>query len=258
MNRKKTDKHTTSIVRASWFFGFLVGALPSANAQVTMADIEASKATEVWEPVPKKVNTPKNAAPSDAIVLFDGNNLDAWQDHHGNSAKWQVIANTIEVVPGAGDMSTKAAFCDIQLHLEFQTADEPNKTGQGKANSGVYIQGRYEIQILDNHQNTTYVNGQVGAVYKQHIPLVNASRPAGEWQTYDIIFKAPVFEQDKLVSPAYVSVLHNGVLIQNHVEIKGQTQWIGAPQYYPHGCAPLRLQDHGSPNRFRNIWVREL
>lgn len=227
-------------------------------AQATPEMIEESKKTEVWEPVPKKVATPLNRAPSDAIVLFDGNGLEAWQHSNGQDAKWDTTPFAFAVAPGTGDIQSKQSFCDVQLHLEFNPAIEPNKDGQNKANSGVFLQSRYEVQILDNYTNATYPNGQVGSIYKHTIPLVNPSRPAGEWQSYDIIFKAPRFDNDKLFSPAYLTVLLNGVLVQNHVELRGQTEWIGPSKYYPHGCLPIKLQDHGSPNRFRNIWVREL
>ncbi|MGQ8366104.1 3-keto-disaccharide hydrolase [Glaciecola sp. 1036] len=230
----------------------------SAVAQVTQDMVEASRKTEVWEPVPPKVETLPGNPPSDAVVLLSGDSLDAWESGNGEAAKWDVNAYAMTVKPGAGDIQTKQEFCDVQLHLEFNPAIENDKTDQAKANSGVFLQGRYEVQILDNYTNKTYANGQVGAVYKQHIPLANPSRPAGEWQYYDIIFTAPKFDGEALKSPAYVTVLLNGVLVQNHVEIQGTTEWIGAPSYKAHGCAPIKLQDHGSPNRFRNIWVREL
>lgn len=227
-------------------------------AQATPEMIAESKKTEVWEPVPQKIETPLNQAPSDAIILFDGNGLDSWEGNKGQPAKWDSTPFAFTVAPGTGDIQTKQSFCDVQLHLEFNTAIEAQKDGQNKANSGVFLQSKYEVQILDNYTNPTYPNGQVGSIYKHTIPLVNPSRPAGEWQSYDIIFKAPRFDDDKLVSPAYLTVLLNGVLVQNHVELRGQTEWIGPPKYHSHGCLPIKLQDHGSPNRFRNMWVREL
>jgi hypothetical protein len=238
----------------------VVGLLMNINAfaQATPEMIAESKKTEVWEPVPQKIEAPENQAPSDAIILFDGNGLDSWQSIDGEPAKWETSPFAMTVKPGSGDILSKKAFCDVQLHLEFNTAIEPEKTSQNKANSGVFLQSRYEVQILDNYTNTTYPNGQVASIYKQSIPLVNPSRPAGEWQSYDIIFKAPRFEGERLISPAYLTVLLNGVLVQNHVELAGQTEWIGKPKYHAHGCLPIKLQDHGSPNRFRNIWVREL
>jgi hypothetical protein len=249
---------TSSSTRNTLVIFAMLTVSQASIAQVTQAQIEESKKTEVWEPVPDKVEAKPGQAPSDAIVLFDGTGTDKWEDKNGDPIKWKSDAYALEVTPGTGYVHTKQSFCDVQLHLEFNTASEPEKSGQNSANSGVFLQSRYEVQILDNYTNTTYPNGQVGAVYKQHIPLVNPSRPPGEWQTYDIIFKAPIFKDDKLVSPAYITVLLNGVLVQNHIEIQGQTEWIGAPKYYPHGCLPIKLQDHGSPNRFRNIWVRPL
>jgi hypothetical protein len=222
------------------------------------ARYKESQKTEAWKPVPQKVETPQDAAPSDAIVLFDGNGLSAWVDKDGNPAKWESTPYAMTVTPGLGDVMTQQSFCDAQLHIEWRTAREDEKDGQNKANSGVFLQSRYEVQMLDSYTNETYVNGQASSIYKQFIPLVNASRPAQEWQTYDIIFKAPRFKDNELVSPAYMTVLHNGVLVHNHVELKGQTEWIGEPKYYPHGCLPIKLQDHGSANSFRNIWIREL
>jgi len=228
------------------------------NQDDAEARYKESQKTEVWAPVPKKVEAPVGQAPSDAIVLFDGTNLDGWEDSDGNPIKWELSPYAMTVKPGTGDIATKQSFCDVQLHIEWRTAREDEKDGQNKANSGVFLQSRYEVQMLDNYTNTTYVNGQAGSIYKQSIPLVNASRPAQEWQSYDIVFKAPRFEKDELVSPAYLTVFHNGVLVQNHVELSGQTEWIGEPKYYPHGCLPIKLQDHGSANSFRNIWIREL
>jgi hypothetical protein len=164
------------------------------------------------------------------------------------------------IVKETGSIQTKQSFGDMQLHLEWRAPAEIDTVGQGRGNSGVYIQGRYEVQILDCYENTTYVNGQTGAVYKQHIPLANACRPPGEWQTYDIIFVAPRFKEDSsLFSPATVTVLHNGVLLQNHAVILGTTENVGLPAYKAHPLKqPLLLQDHGNPVNFRNIWVREL
>ena len=163
------------------------------------------------------------------------------------------------VVKGSGDIETKRSFGDCQLHLEFRSPAVVAGEGQFRGNSGVFFQNRYEVQVLDNYQNATYPNGQVGAVYKQHIPLVNPMRPPGEWNTYDIIFTAPRFNSDGIrTSPGYLTVILNGVLVQNHVEIQGTTEYIGLPKNVAHGPAPLRLQDHGDPVSFRNIWIREL
>lgn len=226
---------------------------------------QLAEETEVWEPVPPVISSPANGIPSDAIALFDGKNLAQWQGAEGGEAKWKVADGVLTVVPSTGDIKTKESFCDVQLHIEWKTptliTDDKGKLleGQARNNSGVFFQERYEIQVLDSYNNKTYPNGQAGSVYKQTIPLVNASRAPGEWQTYDIIFTAPKFDSaQKLSKPGYVTVLHNGVLVQNHVEIQGTTEWIGKPVYKAHGCAPLRLQDHGNAMAFRNIWVRKL
>ena len=217
--------------------------------------------TEVWQPVPPVISTgDPEGPPSDAIVLFDGSNLDAWNNYKGESAEWMIEDGVLTVAPGKGVIKTRQAFGDCQLHLEFRTPAEVVGEGQGRGNSGVFLQERYEIQILDNFDNVTYSNGQVGSVYKQHIPLANPSRKPGEWQVYDIIFTAPKFnEQGDLLQPAFVTVLLNGVLVQNHVELQGSTAYIGPPSYRTHGeKEPLLLQDHGNPVSFRNIWIREL
>lgn len=215
--------------------------------------------TEVWTPVPPVVNAAEGQAPSDAIQLLD-KNLSQWTSvNTGAAAQWTMTDGVLTVKPGTGDIRSKESFCDIQLHLEWRVGkDRMDKEGQLRNNSGIFLQEMYEIQILDSYQNKTYPNGQAGAVYKQTIPLANATRPTGEWQEYDIIYKAPRFDGEKRLSPGYVTVLHNGVLLQNHTEIAGTTEWIGAPQVKAHGCLPLKLQDHGDSVSFRNIWVRKL
>jgi len=217
--------------------------------------------TYLWEPVPPVV-TPGNgtAPPSDAIVLFDGSDMDQWEKPDGVPVGWKLEDGAMTVVKGTGSIQTKQAFGDIQLHIEWRSPSEIEGEGQGRGNSGIYFQGRYEVQILDCYDNTTYVNGQTGSVYKQHIPLANACRPPGEWQIYEIIFVAPRFNEDgSLFSQATVTVLHNGVLVQNHVNIQGNTEHIGLPAYKTHPLKqPILLQDHSNPVSFRNIWVREL
>ena len=221
--------------------------------------IRLSEATEVWDPEPKVIEAPINAAPSDAVVLFDGSDLRAFESARGGPATWRVDGDAFTVVPGTGDIRTKRSFCDVQLHLEWRSPPADKRlVSQGRGNSGVFLQERYEIQVLDSYQNRSYANGQAASVYKQHIPLVNAMRSPGEWQSYDIIFQSPRFADDQLMSPATFTVLHNGVVVQNHVEVRGSTRWIGEPSYDAHGCAPLKLQDHGNPVSFRNIWIREL
>ncbi len=217
--------------------------------------------TEVWEPVPEVV-TPgisMNTAPSDAIVLFDGTNADEWESANDSGpVGWKLEDDAMTVVKGTGAIRTKREFGDIQLHIEFRTPAEVVGEGQGRGNSGVFLQSQYEVQVLDSYNNRTYSNGQAGSLYKQSMPLVNASRPPGEWQIYDIIYMAPHFSNGQVIRPATITVIHNGVLIQNHYELKGNTPYIGLPKYTAHGKAPLMLQDHGNPVSYRNIWVREL
>jgi hypothetical protein len=218
------------------------------------------KATEVWGPEPAVVSPGSNgSAPSDALVLFDGKNLDQWADENGKPSKWVVKDNAMTVQPGSGAIKTKRAFGDIQLHIEWRTPAEVKGDGQNRGNSGVFLQERYELQVLDSYNNKTYVNGQAGSIYKQYPPLVNATKGPGEWQTYDIIFMAPRFNADGgLLSPGRMTVLLNGVLIQNNVELKGTSTNVGLPKYEAHGVSSIMLQDHGNPTSFRNIWVREL
>ena len=229
--------------------------------------------TEVWTPVPAIV-TPgaaDAAPPSDAIVLFDGKNEDEWvsaQDH--TPAQWVVGDGilTVKKAPGVGNIETKRRFKNYQLHIEFRIPANIAGSGQARGNSGVFLASTgpgddgYELQVLDAYNNLTYVNGQGGSIYKQSPPLVNPARKPGEWQTYDVVWTAPVFNDDGTVkTPAYVTVLFNGVLVQNHFELKGQTLYIGQPFYKKYDSAPIKLQAHGDksePLSFRNIWVREL
>lgn len=230
-------------------------ALPACAEEVD------PKLTEVWEPEPAVVAPGVgDAPPSDAIVLFNGRDLSAWQHADGRDAEWVVADGAMTVKPKAGDIQTRQRFGDVQLHLEWRTPAEVESEDQGRGNSGVFLQGLYEVQVLDSFNNRTYSNGQAASLYKQHIPLVNASRGPGQWQSYDIVFKAPRFNDGgELVSAAFVTVFHNGVLVQNHVELKGPTIYKGYPEYEAHdGRLPLMLQDHSNPVSFRNIWVREL
>lgn len=223
-------------------------------------DITDPKVTEVWDPEPKVVVPGNNAAaPSDAIILFDGKNLENWTDRTGKEAKWLVKDGAMTVVKGTGEVKSKQTFGDIQLHIEWRTPAQAEGEGQGRGNSGIFLQERYELQILDSYKNRTYANGQAGSIYKQSPPLVNASKGPGEWQTYDIIFIAPRFnENGTLKSSGRITVLHNGVLIQNNTEILGTTEYIGKPKVVAHGKGSIVLQDHGNPTSFRNVWVREL
>lgn len=246
----------------------LASTIFSLNAQAQQGD---PKATEVWNPEPAVV-TPgqKNSAPSDAIILFDGKNLDEWVSTNDTSqpAMWTVKKGAFTVKKGTGNIQTKRAFRDYQLHLEWKIPGNITGEGQLRGNSGLFLASTgsgdvgYEIQILDNYNNKTYSNGQVGAIYKQYIPLANACRQPGEWQTYDIVWTAPQFNEDgTLKTYARVTAFHNGVLVQNNVELKGQTVYIGKPEYKPHGPSPIKLQDHGDksePISFRNIWIRPL
>ncbi len=220
--------------------------------------------TEVYEPVPPLVRPfENNGAPSDAIVLFDGSSFDQWMMVNDSSdVSWILNKDgSMGVKDKTGDIMTKQHFGDVQLHIEWSSPAEVQREGQNRANSGVFLQGIYEVQVLDNNDNDTYVNGQVASIYKQHIPLAMASVPSGEWNTYDIIYRAPEFHESGYKTKAgTITVLHNGVLVQDHVEIKGTTPYIGWPKNPPHGKGPIRLQDHGDNSRvsFRNIWVREL
>jgi hypothetical protein len=219
--------------------------------------------TEIWDPeIP--VITPGQTpvdAPSDAIVLFDGTNLNEWTNGKGEAAEWVVADGCVTVKKGTGTIQTKRQFNDFQLHIEWRSPAEVVGESQGRGNSGIFLQGVYEVQVLDNYNNRTYRNGQAGSVYKQHPPLVNACKAPGVWQTYDIIYTAPRFnENGTYFTPPTVTVLHNGVLVQNNVKMRGPTEYIGIPEYTvkKHGAGPLVLQDHGNPVSFRNIWIREL
>lgn len=226
--------------------------------------------TEVWQPVPKVVTPGADcgAAPSDAIVLFDGKNLDEWVSAKDKSpAKWTVADGVITVSKSEGDIETKRTFGSYQLHIEWRVPENVTGSGQARGNSGVFLaafgpDAGYELQVLDSYKNSTYVNGMAGSIYKQSIPLANPTRPPGQWQTYDVVWTAPQFNDDGSVkSPAFVTVFFNGVLVDNHFELKGDTKYIGQPEYRKHGAAPILLQAHGDPSpaiSYRNIWLREL
>jgi hypothetical protein len=244
----------------------LAGALVAAEQSPAPETL-----TEVWTPVPPVVTVPANGVPSDAIVLFDGTNLDAWEPASPDGHPWKIVDGTMTIVPTAAparpcDQRTKRAFGDVQLHIEWLIPAGVKGTGQGRGNSGVFFMGLYEIQILDSHGNPTYVNGQAASVYKEHAPLVNASRPPGEWQSYDVVFIAPRFAADgRLLSPARMTAFHNGVLVLHDVVLTGPTpngptyHQPTLPPYAAHAARlPLQLQDHRDVVAFRNIWVREL
>lgn len=221
------------------------------------------EATEIYSPVPPVVKPGFiTAPPSDAIVLFDGSDLDAWVSAiDSTAATWLINKDgSMTVKNGSGDIQTKENFGDVQLHIEWKSSPEIRADGQNRSNSGVYLQNRYEIQVLDNNDNDTYVNGQVGSLYKQAIPLAMASHPTGEWNTYDIIYHAPVFSDGKKIKSGTITLLHNGVLVQDHIEIQGTTEYIGWPKNTSHGKAPIKLQDHNDNSgvSYRNIWIRNL
>ena len=232
----------------------IVGTIYAISPQETEAPL--SKAPKVVTPG----KTPQDA-PSDAIVLFDGKNADEWEGTRGNKKfRWNIRDGAMETVRGAGYIQTKKSFGSCQLHIEWATPKIVKHNGQKRGNSGVFLMGKYEIQVLDSYNNRTYPNGQAGAVYKQYIPLVNCCKKPGEWQTYDIIFHRPIFDKGgNCIKQATFTVLQNGVLIQDHVKLSGPTVYIGYPKYKKHADKlPLSLQDHGDPVRYRNIWIREL
>ena len=221
--------------------------------------------SEYWTPQPKVV-TPgdikTDTAPSDAIVLFDGKDLSAWMNPNGGDAEWVVKNGVVTVDKSKGDIVTRQKFGSFQLHLEWCVPRDITGESQARGNSGVFLQDMYEVQILDCFGNETYVNGMTGSIYKQTPPLVNAMRKPGEWNVYDIIYTAPIFKEDGtyLYRP-YVTVIQNGIVLQNHTEIQGTTEYIGFPRTVKHGDGPIRLQSHGDPSQpisFRNIWIRPL
>lgn len=207
----------------------------------------------IWPEPPAVDPGGPEQAPADAIVLFDGGDMSEWKE----GDNW-IVEDGVATAAKSG-ITSKREFGDCQVHLEFASPAEVKGEGQGRGNSGLYLMGRYEVQILDSYDNETYFDGQCASVYKQSPPIVNASRPPGEWQTLDVIFKAPIFhEGGELLEPGYVTVLHNGLVVQNHFELQGGTSYIAPPEYEAHPeKAPLHIQFHGNPVRFRNIWVRE-
>ena len=247
------------------------GVAGSQNSAKESAGAAKPEDTEQWEPVPLKVapGVEGSAAPSAAIVLFDGRNLDEWVMTKDRSpARWRVENGTLVVDKAFGNIETRRLFKDYQLHLEWRIPADITGEGQARGNSGLFLASTgpddhgYEIQILDSWENRTYVNGQAASIYKQNPPLVNASRKPGQWQSYDVVWTAPVFHPDgTLETPASVTLFHNGVLVQNHFRLLGETLYIGKPVYRKHDRAAIELQSHHDPSApisFRNIWVREL
>lgn len=252
-------------------YKFLFTVLAAGNILLANAQDAKPEDTEAWEPVPEMVTPGKVSmeAPKDAIVLFDGKNLDKWESVKDKStAKWIVGNGMFTVKKGTGNIQTKDSFTDYQLHIEWRIPQNITGSGQARGNSGLFLASTgsgdsgYELQILDSYNNKTYSNGQAGSIYKQFIPLVNASRKPGEWQSYDVIWKMPTFNEDGSVkTPAMLSVLHNGVTIHNNIELKGPTQYTGKPKYVKHEASQIKLQDHGDPSEpisFRNIWIRKI
>jgi hypothetical protein len=241
-----------------------------AQEQKTYPKPEAMRPgmSEYWTPQPKIVEPgvagPLAAlsAPSDALVLFDGKDLAAWESVKGGPALWKVHDGVFTVDKQTGDIQTKQLFENFQLHIEWMIPENISGSSQSRGNSGVFLQGLYEIQVLDCYQNETYVNGQTGSIYKQTPPLANAMRKPGEWNVFDIIYSAPIFKEDGTYRvPPSVTVVQNGILLQNHTAILGTTEYIGFPRVVKHGAGPLILQSHGDPSppiSFRNIWIREL
>lgn len=237
-----------------------------AQTNDNMKDLDKQtliKMTEHYEPQPEIV-TPADMdrmipAPSDAIILFDGKDLSQWRKKNGDPAEWDVKKGMIALKPRTGNIFTKEVFGDCQLHIEWMIPEGCEGEGQGRGNSGVFLQERYEVQILDSYENQTYVMGQAGSIYKQVAPLVNATAPQGKWNVYDIIYTAPTFKEDgSLKKHARITVIHNGAVIQNDAIITGSTVYVGPASYKAHGEASIMLQDHSNVINFRNIWVRKL
>lgn len=271
-------------MRKIYFVLFFTTAIIAVNAQIpqtqqqqqqppqtqqTRNPVDPARMTpgmlEVWDPEVKIIQpgVTDREPPSDAIVLFDGKDVSQeWEDTRGNPSKWIIKDGTLISVRGAGYIQTKRKFSNFQLHIEWKTPSEVTGDSQGRGNSGVFLQERYEIQILDSYNNRTYRHGQAGSIYKQFPPLVNASKGPGEWQSYEIIYTAPTFNKDSITyfTPPRVTVIHNGVLVQNNVSLIGPTDYTRIPETAIkfHGPASLQLQDHGNPVAFRNIWIREL
>ena len=248
----------------------LVAFLATFVAAISIVQIGNAQLTTGWKAHDLKLTQPTvvtpsekiGGAPDDAIVLFDGTDMTKWVGRNGNEAKWKIVDGAMESVPKSGFVFSKEKFGDCQVHLEFASPAKVRGTGQGRGNSGVFLMGEFEIQVLDSFENETYADGGAGSIYGQYPPLVNASRGPGEWQAYDIIFRRPRFDEDgKVVEKARATVLHNGVLIQDASPIFGPTNWIQHHDYKKMNGkveGPLSLQDHGNPVRYRNIWVRKL
>lgn len=267
---RSTEQARTDVWAVVVAAGTILAAAFGSAAVAAQASTDPT-ATEQWAPAPPLVRPAAagGGAPSDAVVLFDGTSLDAWvSSRTGGPPAWRIEGGDLVVDKASGNIETKQRFLNYQLHLEWRIPEGITGSGQARGNSGVFLASTgsgdagYEIQILDSFANETYVNGQAASIYKQAPPLANVMRKPGEWQTYDVIWTAPVFDAaGKLVSPARVTALHNGVVVQNNFVLTGETRYIGKPQYKAHGASPIKLQAHGDPSpaiSFRNIWVRPL
>jgi len=253
-----------SVLAVAMLFTIIMATQPFAASQETKQEWGPNDRNRPLPPIitPGTESTQARAGdpPSDAIALFNGKDLSNWESVKGGPAMWTVGDGYFATAPGTGYIQTKAAFGDCQLHVEWATPNPPKGTDQDRGNSGVFLHGLYEIQVLDSYDNVTYADGEAAAVYGQYPPLVNAARKPGEWQTYDIVFHGPRFDAGgKLLRPANVTVFYNGVLVQDHVNVMGPTAHHARPPYKPTPeKLPLALQDHNHPVRFRNIWIREL
>lgn len=248
---------TTLLITITLFFG-------SVSVSYAQDQEMSPEETEFYEPEVEVIESGDDIfidAPSDAIMLFDGSNTDHWQSmNDGGDVEWEIEEDgALTVVEGTGGIETKESFGDVQLYIEWRSPMNMEHEGQDRGNSGIFLQSRYELQVLDAFENPTYINGMAGSIYKQTSPLVNPSKKPGEWETYNISFKAPRFNDDgSLQEPARITVIWNGVVVQNNTEIYGDTPYIGYPSYEEHGKAPLQLQDHNSRVSYRNIWIRPL
>lgn len=250
-------KKFTPALLLSLLFMMLIG-IQTACSQVRTWEPED---TEFYEPVPPIIEaTPAFLAPpSDAKILFDGSDFSAWQSVEGGGVEWTLENGAMTVNPGTGNIATKENFGSVQLYLEWKSPEVIDGDGQGRGNSGVFLQRRYEVQVLDMYENETYTNGMAASIYKQHVPYANVAQPRGEWNTYNIIFEAPEFHTNgSIKKPAYITVFWNGVLVQHKAEVQGSTQYIGPPSYTMHGNDGIVLQDHSDLVSFRNIWIRNL
>jgi hypothetical protein len=244
------------------FVMLLITVTNCSNINSAKKDQHPWKVHDMNRPLPEVITPAEQPGqpPSDAVILFDGNDLSNWvSEKDGSNAKWKVENGYMEVVKKTGGIRTKQAFGNCQLHIEWASPEKIIGSSQDRGNSGVFLMSNYEVQVLDSYNNRTYADGQAGAVYGQKPPLVNACRPPGQWQSYDIIFHRPIFKNDRVIKPATITVLHNGVVVQDHFVIEGATVWKKRAKYHPHADKmPLALQDHNHPVRYRNIWIREL